>query len=121
MVGSGVSRSSGRTTVFMSSHRSRSSVCRGSAGPTCGWRPGEAAGVGAGVGDLEEIIVTALGQAEDFLDLRLGLQDEVLRAASAEDQDARRAALLRLEHDRGRLVHVAQGVDLELAPAEAHG
>ena len=57
-----------------------------------GRRAREAAGVGAGVGDLEEVVVTALGQAEDFLDLRLGLEDEVLGAAAAEDQDARLAA-----------------------------
>ena len=53
---------------------------------------GEAAGVGPGVGDLEEVVVAALGQAEHFLDLRLGLEDEVLGAAAAEDQDARLAA-----------------------------
>ena len=85
-----------------------------------GRRAGEAAGVGAGVGDLEEVVVAALGQAEHFLDLRLGLEDEVLRAAAAEDQDARRAAApLGLVDDRGRLVDVAERVDLEPAPCEA--
>ena len=36
--------------------------------------------------------MAALGQAEHFLDLRLGLQDEVLRGAAAQDQDARLAS-----------------------------
>ena len=46
-------------------------------------RAGQAARVGARVGDLQEVVVALLVDAEHFLDLRLGLQHEVLRAAAA--------------------------------------
>ena len=52
-------------------------------------RAGEAAGVRARIGDLQEVVVALLVDAEHFLDLRLGLQHEVLRAAAAADQHRR--------------------------------
>ena len=55
---------------------------------SCGVAPLKAAGVGAGVGDLQEVIVAALVQAEHFLNLRLRLQHEVLGRAAAEDEHA---------------------------------
>src|SRR6266516_5803999 len=48
----------------------------------------EAARVGAGVGDLEIVVVAFLADAEDFLDLRFGLQHEVLRTTDPDDEDA---------------------------------
>ena len=82
-------------------------------------RAGEAAGVGTRVGDLQEVVVALLVDAEHFLDLRLGLQHEVLRAAAAADQHrALPAAALRAEHDRRRLVHVGVRVDHALVPLE---
>ena len=51
-------------------------------------RSAEAAGVGAGIGELQEEVVPRFVEAEDFLNLRLGLQQKILRRAAAEDQDA---------------------------------
>src|SRR3954465_15171619 len=51
-----------------------------------GGRPGESAGVGTRVRDLEEIIVSFLIDSEHFLNLRLCLEHEILRAAAAENQ-----------------------------------
>src|SRR6266571_8601568 len=48
----------------------------------------EAARVGPGVGDLEIVVVALFADAEDFLDLGLGLQHEVLRTAAPDDEDA---------------------------------
>src|SRR2546422_3076906 len=57
--------------------------------------------------------------AQHFLDLRLRLQHEVLRAAAADDQDAALAAVgLRVEHDGRRLVHVRAGVEPQLRSGE---
>src|SRR5205823_6014547 len=55
-----------------------------------GRRAAQAAGVGARVGALQKIVVPALLDAHDFLNLRLGLQNEILRRAAAEDEDATR-------------------------------
>ena len=73
--------------------------------------PAQAAGVGAGVGDLQEVVVAALVQAQHFLDLRLGLQDEVLGRAAAEDEDAAAAGLLGVVDEGRTLVDVAQRID----------
>ena len=70
---------------------------------SAGRRAGEAAGVGARVGHLEEVVVAPLVDAEHLLDLRLGLEHEVLGAAAADDQHpALAAAALGLEHDGWR-------------------
>src|SRR5437879_10065225 len=42
-----------------------------------GRRPRQAARVGASVGDLQVVVVALLADAQDFLDLRLGLQQEL--------------------------------------------
>src|SRR5437016_10513744 len=69
--------------------------------------PGQAARIGARVGHLEVVVMPLFADAQHFLDLRLRLQHEVLRAAAADDQDAALAAVgLRVEHDGRRLVHV---------------
>ena len=50
--------------------------------------------------------------AHHFLDLRLGLEDEIFWAAAAEDEHARRAAApLGVVDDGRRLVHVAVHVE----------
>ncbi len=52
-----------------------------------------------------------LVQAEDLLDLRLGLEHEVLGAASANHEDTARAAVtLGVQHDGGRLVDIRRHV-----------
>ena len=77
---------------------------------------GESAGVGARVGHLEEVVVAPLVDAEHLLDLRLGLEHEVLGAAAADDEHAAlAAAALGLEHDRRGLVDVGADVEPELA------
>src|SRR6266496_5517222 len=53
-----------------------------------GGGPGQAARVRPGVGDLDVIVVAAVREAEDLLDLRLGLENEVLRRAAAQHQHA---------------------------------
>src|SRR3989440_13107301 len=64
-------------------------------------RAREAAGVGAGIGDLQVVVVALLADAQDLLDLRLRLEHEILGRAAADDQDAALAAVrLRVEHDR---------------------
>ena len=55
---------------------------------------------------------------ENFLDLWLRLQDEVLRASAPNDQDRALAFPLGLEYDRGRLVHVSRYVEAQLAPGQ---
>ena len=53
--------------------------------------------------------------AQDFLDLRLGLQHEVLGRATAHEEHARLLlAHLRVEHDGRGLVHVDAGVHAQL-------
>ena len=77
---------------------------------------GESAGVGAGVGELQEVVVAPLVDAEHFLDLRLGLEQEVLGTAAASDQGAALATTpLGLEHDRRGLIDVRAHVEAELA------
>src|ERR1041385_6362630 len=51
-----------------------------------GRRSRQAAGVGAGVGDLQVVVVPLLADAQDFLDLRLRLQHEVLGGAPPDDR-----------------------------------
>ncbi len=81
-----------------------------------GGRAREPAGVGPRVGDLEKIVVTALGEAEDLLNLGLGLQDKILGASSTQDQDARFASFaFGGVDDGGGFVDVAECIDLELA------
>jgi len=81
--------------------------------------PGKASGIGARVGHLHEVVVPGLVQAQHLLDLGLGLKDEVLRRAAAQDQDARGSAgFLGLVDDRGGLVDVA--ADVEPGPAVSH-
>jgi hypothetical protein len=72
---------------------------------------------GARVGDLDEVIVTAFRHAEDLLELRFGLQQEVLGRAAAEDDDARLAArlALRVQHQRRHLGHVRGGIQVRPA------
>src|SRR5213082_296171 len=66
-----------------------------------GRRPRQAARVGASVGDLQVVVVALLADAQDFLDLRLRLQHEILGGAASDDQDGALAAVrLRVEHDR---------------------
>ena len=50
-------------------------------------RAAEPAGVGAGVGDLQEVVVAAFIDAQHFLDLGLGLEDGVLGRSAAQDPD----------------------------------
>src|SRR6266516_5524952 len=58
-----------------------------------GRRSRQAARVGAGVGDLQVVVVPLLADAQDLLDLRLRLQHEVLGGATPDDQDATLAAM----------------------------
>src|SRR6266480_1246022 len=55
--------------------------------------PGQAARIGARVGHLEVVVMPLFADAQHFLDLRLRLQHDVLRAAAADDQDAALAAV----------------------------
>src|SRR6185503_16632879 len=69
-----------------------------------------------GIGELQIVVMALLADAEDFLDLRLGLQDEVLGTAAADDQHAALAAAdLGREYDGRRLVHVRAHVEAQLA------
>src|SRR5215204_1189431 len=95
-------------------------------------RARQTAGVRTRVGDLQEVVVAALVYAEHFLNLRLGLEHEVLRASAAEDEDGRLAAVLPPlvasavdgaalggEDERGRLVDVQRRVEGELVTLQS--
>ncbi len=56
----------------------------------------QAAGVGPRVGHLQEVILAEFLDAQHFLDLRLGLEHEVLRAAAAPQHHARSCRRARL-------------------------
>src|SRR5207302_7497104 len=58
-----------------------------------GCRPRQSAGVGAGIGDLQVVVVALLADAQDLLELRLRLQHEILGAAAPDDEDAAFAAV----------------------------
>src|SRR6266496_1737485 len=84
-----------------------------------GRRSRQAARVGAGVGDLQVVVVPLLADAQDLLDLRLRLQHEVLGGATPDDQDATLAAMrLRVEHDCRRLVHVGARIEAQPGAGE---
>src|SRR4029077_2252533 len=51
-----------------------------------GRRPRQAARVGAGVVDLQVVVVALLADAQNLLDLRLGLEHEILGAAAPDDE-----------------------------------
>jgi hypothetical protein len=75
---------------------------------------------GRASGELHEVVVPLLVDAEHFLDLRLGLQREVLRAAAAQMKHAAlAAAALGGEHDRAGLVDVALTSNASLLPSSA--
>src|ERR1041384_4161947 len=79
----------------------------------------EAAGVGTGVGDLEEVVVPFFAEAKHFLNLWLGLQHEVLRRTPAEDEDAgSEAVLFGIVNDGCGLVDVAIDVELHFVAAQ---
>ena len=59
--------------------------------------------------------MSALGQAEHLLNLRLGLEDEVFRRAAAKDDDRAAARFLGSVHDRRALIYVAERVDPQCA------
>ena len=75
---------------------------------------GEAPCVGTRVRALEEVIVSALFDTHDLLDLRLCLKDEVLGRTAAEDEHTRGVPVgFGGVHNRRRLVHVAVHVELQ--------
>src|SRR6185503_20502040 len=68
-----------------------------------------------------EIVVALFGDAHDLLDLRLGLEHEVLRAAAAEDEHAARVPGRLGFVDNGRgLVHIVVHVDAQLGTPQGH-
>ena len=81
-------------------------------------RPREPTRVGTRIGHLQEEVVPAVGDGQDFLDVGLGLQDEVLRRAAPEDPYTARAVPLGVEHDRRGLVDVEVGVEDEAVARE---
>ena len=84
-------------------------------------RAGKAAGVRPRVGDLDEKVLAEFLDAQNFLDLRLGLEREILRAAAApEHHAAAPARALGGEDDAGGFVHVNGRVHAELAAAQFH-
>ena len=61
-------------------------------------------------------------EAEDLLDLRLGLEHEILGRAAAEDEDAGVVAVaFGVVDDAGGLVDVAVHIELQFVAREAHG
>src|SRR6185295_14146422 len=87
---------------------------------------GQSARVGTRVGHLQKIVVSAFIDAQDFLNLRLSLQGEVLRRTTAENKNRRTARLLfeaglipmnqsafRSQNDRGCLVHIQRRIEGE--------
>ena len=81
----------------------------------------ETARVRTRIGALQEVVVPLLLDAHDLLDLRLGLQHEILRTAAAQNEHAARVArALRVIHDARRLVHVAVHIGQEQRPAQGH-
>src|SRR4030095_13724807 len=85
-------------------------------------RAAQSTGVRARIGALQKVIVTALFDTHHFLNLRLGLQDEVLWRATAENKDTRGRAIRFRRIDNGRWrVHVAIYVELQLRLAQRHG
>jgi len=75
----------------------------------------EAPRIRPGIGHLEEIIMAAFGQAEHFLDLRLGLQQEILGRPTAENYNRASAMFFCVIHDRRTLIDVAQRIDAQEA------
>src|SRR5438094_7821350 len=76
-----------------------------------GRRPRQAARVGASVADLQVVVVALLADAQDFLDLRLRLQHEILGGAASDRQDGALAAVrFPVEPYRRRLVHAASRI-----------
>ena len=66
--------------------------------------------------------MTLFVDAEHLLDLRLGLQHEVLGAAAAEYHHAASAATtLRFQYDRRRLVDIEIGIEHQLVAVESDG
>ena len=60
--------------------------------------------------------------AEHFLNLRLGLQHEILRAASTQNHHAASASIaFGIEHDRRCLVHVLVGIEHQLVTVQREG
>src|SRR2546422_5847108 len=81
----------------------------------------ETSGVGPRVGALEEVVVALFRNTHDFLNLRFGLEHEVLRAAAAKNPDAAFVTGgLRLIDDRGGLVHVPVHVEHQLRVTQCH-
>jgi len=61
------------------------------------------------IGDLEEEVVPLFLDLEHFLNLRLGLQHEVLRRTSTKDQQPAQSSLpLCVENDRCRLIDIKE-------------
>ena len=81
-----------------------------------GGAPGQAAGVGPGVGHVDVVVLADLRDHQDFLNLRLRLEHEVLRTAAADQDDAGLAlfVFLGVQDDGGRVVDVDARIDLEL-------
>src|SRR5262249_24487430 len=77
------------------------------------WRcSGQTACVRTSVGNLNEIVMSGFFYYQDFLNLRFGLQHEVLGRAAAGDEDsALAAASFGVKNNCGRLVYVEADIE----------
>ena len=50
---------------------------------------GQATGVGAGIGNLQKVVMPLFGNAQNLLKLRFGLEDEILGRTSSTNEHAR--------------------------------
>src|SRR4029079_10415379 len=73
------------------------------------------------VGNLQEVIVTDLRDSENLLNLRLSLEQKILRASAANDnrgvQSSLAAMSARTQYDRRSLVDVDRRIDLQSVAA----
>ena len=82
----------------------------------------QASGIRPGIGALQKVIVALLINPHHFLDLRLGLKHEILRATSPQNENRRRApGSLGIIDDRGALIDIAVDIKLEGLISQGHG
>src|SRR5262245_9856302 len=62
-------------------------------------RAGQAARVGTGIRNLQEVVVATLREAQDFLNLRLRLQNKILGRAPTQNEDSTLTLSLGVKHD----------------------
>src|SRR5262249_56889295 len=82
-------------------------------------RSRQPSGIGPGIGYLQKVVVSFLLDFEHFLNLRLGLQNEVLWTAAPQNKHRRLStAALCGKHDRRGLINIGGDVEPQLVADE---